>query len=189
VSEAISPVRGGTSPLRLGLARGASRGLLAGVGLVLVLVTIPLLRSLALHENERDALRALDLLAPAVLSPGASERPFPELLGADGELARRLPDTRLLDGGRVLFHHGYLFEVVAGTAGERQLRAWPLRHGETGLGVFWSPRPGEVLGHPNRGALWSGLESAPPVPPGDDTVLLSSAPRGWRPLPAALALR
>lgn len=175
----------GAGALRPG--RAALRLLLAGVGLVVVLVTIPLLRSLALRENERDALRALELLAPVALAPGAAT--FSELFQPDGELARRLPDTRLLDAGRVLFHHGYLFEVVDGPGGAPQLRAWPLRHGETGLGVFWSPRPGELHGHPNRGARWSGLEAAPPVPPGPGSVELSAGPSGWRPLPAALALR
>lgn len=165
------------------------RALLVAIGVVLVLVTLPLLRSLALRENERDALRALELLAPLALDPAAGEVPFPQLLEPDGMLCRRLPDTRLLEDGRVLFHHGYLFEVVQGPRRAPQLRAWPLRHGETGLGVFWSPGPGELLGHPNRGARWSGLDAAPPVPPEAGTVQLSSGPAGWRPLPALLALR
>ncbi len=141
--------------------RSGSRLLLIAVGAVVVFVTLPLLQGLALKENERDALRVLELVGSQVFAAEAPSLGFDDLLQPRSELARRLPDTRLLAGGRLMFHHGYLFEILERPEGGRELRAWPLRHGETGLGAFWSSAPGSVLGHPNSAAVWSGVGSAP----------------------------
>lgn len=164
--------------------RSSSRLLLIAVGAVVVFVTLPLLRGLALKENERDALRVLELVGSEVFAAEVAAPGFDELLESRSELARRLPDTRLLAEGRLMFHHGYLFEIFRQPDGGHELRAWPLRHGETGLGAFWSPGPGRVLGHPNRAAAWSGLGGAPelttessPASPGNNA--------GWRPLSLA----
>ena len=164
-------IEGSASPARP--ARAAAlrafwspgRVLLCAVGLVVVLVTLLILRSLALRSNELDALWALDLMGGEVFAAEEPAESMAELFHEGGELARRLPDSRLLAGGRLLFHHGYLFELVPSESGGRALRAWPLAHGETGLGAFSSAAPGELLGHPNRAARWSGPGAAPPIPP------------------------
>jgi hypothetical protein len=187
-------------PTRLALIKGfctPGRILILAISLVVVLVSLPLLRSLALRSNELDALRTLDLLGREVFAAQAGTPSMGQLFREDGELVRRLPDRRLLVGGRLMFHHGYLFEVVPAADGAPALRAWPLAHGETGLGAFSSFGKGLLLGHPNRSARWSGVSSAPPLPfsnsrpdplpdslpdPSSGTAAGSSseAPAGWR---------
>jgi hypothetical protein len=152
-----------------------SRILLIAVGLVVALVSLPLLRSLAIKENELDAVRALDLLGREAFSADCAAQTVGDLLASGGNLAGRLPDTRLLAEGRVMFHHGYLFDLVDTETGERLLRAWPLSHGETGLGVFRLGDSGKLLGHPNRSAHWSGMDGAPP-----STLLTRARLDGWR---------
>lgn len=150
------------------------RVLLWGVALVVVLVSLPLLRSVAIKENEMDAVRALNLLGREVFAAETTIKTFGALLDPEAPLGRRLPDTRLVDDGRLMFHHGYLFEIVTLEAGEHQLRAWPLAHGETGLGAFRCAGPGEVLGHPNSTARWSGVNATPM----ED--LSGASNEGWR---------
>lgn len=144
--------------------------LLVAVGLVVFLVSLPLLRNLALKENEQDALRALGLMGREVFAGegqiGQQFNNVGELLREGGDLAKRLPDTRLLAGGQVMYHHGYLFDLVPHEDGGRVLRAWPMAHGETGLGVFISDGSGRLLGHANSTALWSGMDRAPSGYPG-----------------------
>ena len=79
-----------------------------------------------------------------------------ELIGSDEVLLRRLPDTCLLDEGRLIFRHGYLFDLVRDESGVPRLIAWPFSYGETGLGVFCATPGGEILGNPNDGARFSG---------------------------------
>ncbi len=146
------------------------RILLWVVGFVVVLVSLPLLQSLALKQNEMDALRALRLLGgslPMGEVHAAEGTPLPQLsalVAEETDLGRRLPDTKLFDDGRLLFHHGYLFEMVETDSGSLGLIAWPLAHGETGLGAFLWNGSGQILGHPNQEALWSGPENAPAWP-------------------------
>jgi hypothetical protein len=156
--------------------------LLVAVAAVVVLVSLPLLRGLALRENERDAIRTIRLFgrevfagntANAVAAPGVAtpREPSPSLedslmaLGAmvegDDDLNRRLPDTRLVDDGRRLFRHGYLFELVIAEDDTPLLLAWPYSHGETGLAAFVLGPDGELYGHPNRSARWSGPANPP----------------------------
>lgn len=136
--------------------------LLAAVGTVVVLVSLPLLRGLALRENERDAVRALRIFGGEVFAAeSAPSRNLGALLEANEGLQRRLPDTRLVDDGRRLFHHGYLFELSLDDGGKPFLRAWPLAHGKTGLAAFLLGPDGELLGTPNASARWSGPEGAP----------------------------
>jgi hypothetical protein len=156
-----------------------SRVLLWGVALVVVVVSLPLLKAVAIKENELDALRALRLLGPEVFAAEGPAPNFNQILHSDSTLGRRLPDTRLMDEGRVMFHHGYLFEIVPLENGERLLRAWPLVHGQSGLGAFWCDDSGAVLGHPNDAAEWSGVDSAP-LWPGHSVLQTTEA--GWRAL-------
>jgi hypothetical protein len=137
--------------------------LLVAVGVVVVLVSLPLLRGLALRENERDAIRTLRLFGSEVFAaPSESLASLGSLVEGDATLHRHLPDTRLVDDGRRLFRHGYLFELVQTEGGEPLLRAWPFSHGETGLAAFLLGPDGRLLGTANEGARFSG-PSHPPL--------------------------
>jgi len=157
-------------------ARGLSwidRLTLGAIGLVVVVVTLPVLRGFGLRENERDATRMLRVLASEPMSsPITSSRggdvviaggvqPTLSLLAAhDRGIQRRLEDLETLPDGR-LRRHGYLFDVVAAGPGEPMLRAWPWEHGQTGRGAFvWTPRRG-LLGFPNSDGRFSGPSAAP----------------------------
>ncbi|MFT7671543.1 MAG: hypothetical protein ACI8X5_004264 [Planctomycetota bacterium] len=166
----VSPLLRRVGLRRVGQIFTPARLLMAAVGVVVALVTLPLLRSLALKENEIDALRALDFLGREVYAAENSALTVGDLVES-GELAIRMPDTRLLEGGRVMFHHGYLFDLVPTEDGGRVLRAWPWAHGKTGLGAFWCDAPGILHGHPNSRAMWSGEASAP-----------NPSTQGWRPV-------
>lgn len=135
--------------------------LLVAVGVVVVLVSLPLLRGLALKENELDAIQTMSLLGREVFAAEAAPRNLGELVQGDRRLLRRLPDTCLMAEGRLLFRHGYLFELVQPPGGTAFLCGWPFSYGETGLGAFRCTGGGEVLGHPNTEARWSGLEWHP----------------------------
>jgi hypothetical protein len=114
-------------------------------------------------------------LGSEVFAQDPENRDFRKLLEPGSELGRRLPDTRLVGDGRVMFHHGYLFEIVSSDSGERQLTAWPLVYGKSGLGAFWYGAKGGLLGHPNGEAQWSGIDHAPLEPAAPSTP-------GWRSL-------
>lgn len=138
---------------------------LVAIGLVVVVVTLPVLRRFGLRENERDAVRMLRVLAAAPAPAGAKR---PADLGAlaqrDRQLARRLEDLEVLDDGR-LRRHGYLFDVARLATGEPVLLAWPWEHAQTGRAAFaWSPRRG-LVGHRNEDGRYSGPAAAPE--PGD----------------------
>ena len=152
--------------------------LLLAVGTVVVLVTLPLLRGLAVRENERDALRTLRLFGGEVFAAesAATAPDLASLVEGDPVLIRRLPDTRVLAEAGRIFHHGYLFELSADEGGERYLRAWPYAHGETGYAAFLLGESGELMGHRNPAARWNGPAQAP---------FLEGAPRdcGWQALP------
>lgn len=149
------------------------RVLLLLVGLVVVLVSLPLLQSVALKENEVDAMRALKLLGAALQGPevhaadGSTD--LSALVGPSTPLGKRLPDAHLVNDGRLLLNHGYLFELLPSPQGGQHVRAWPMAHGETGLGVFLLGDDGEIVGNSNAQAQWSGLESAPPWPSDPET--------------------
>ncbi|MBL8863413.1 MAG: hypothetical protein JNK02_15585 [Planctomycetes bacterium] len=138
---------------------------LGAIGLVVVLVTLPVLRRFGLRENERDAVRTLRVLSA---EPGSRasrdprERPFAlaDLALANDTLRRRLEDLEPLSDGR-LRRHGYLFDVTRLPSGEPLLVAWPWEHGHTGSGAFaWTPARG-LLGHANRDGRFGGPEAPP----------------------------
>jgi len=143
-----------------------SRVVLFFVALVVVLVSLPCLKSLALRENELDAIRTLSLLGREFHHgernpPAADPRTLGQILAADPALRKRLADAEIVAGGRMLLRHGYLFDLARGDIGPPTLRAWPWRHGSTGLGAFLATPRGELLGHPNGEARWSGPDAAP----------------------------
>jgi hypothetical protein len=136
---------------------------LAAVALVVLLVSLPRLRDLALRENESDALwltRRLSELATA-----REPRSVQELLEAAPDLRRQIDDAQYLEGGRLLRRHGYAFEVLeqpGAAQGSLAVRAWPWRAGRTGGAAFVWTASGGLLGSANRAGRWSG-EQAPPT--------------------------
>jgi hypothetical protein len=144
---------------------------LAAIGLVVVVVTLPVLRGFGLRENERDAQRMLRVIAAepargidgraayASSAPGA-QLSMADLVGLDRNVQRRLEDLELRSDGRVR-RHGYLFDVATLRPGEPMLRAWPWEHAQTGRGAFvWTPQRG-LLGHRNADGRFSGPDGAP----------------------------
>jgi hypothetical protein len=138
--------------------------LLSAIAAVVLLVSLPLLRGMALKENEMDAILTLRLLENEVLAAeGAGPVTLGEVVQKDDRLLRRLPDTCLMEGGHLLFRHGYLFELIRTDGEAPRIRAWPYSYGETGLGAFCTTPDGDLIGHPNRGPRWSGPECSPSV--------------------------
>jgi hypothetical protein len=174
-----SAVLSGAAAVPRAAARGLSwidRLTLGAIGLVVVVVTLPVLRGFGLRENEHDAMRMLRVLAAEPLSPanaspahvavarasalGGGQATLSYLAAQDRGIRRRLEDLETLPDGR-LRRHGYLFDVVAVGPGEPMLRAWPWEHGQTGRGAFvWTPRHG-ILGFRNTDGRYSGPDAAP----------------------------
>jgi len=140
---------------------------LAAIGVVVVVVTLPVLRGFGLRENERDALRMLRVLAAepargaeAGAGAGTPQATLATLAATDRVLQKRLEDLEMLPDGR-LRRHGYLFDVSALGPGEPMLRAWPWDHAQTGRGAYvWTPRRG-ILGFGNADGRFSGPDGAP----------------------------
>jgi len=166
---------------------------LLAIAAVVLVVSVPRLRGIALLENEADAVGTAQLLARALQALDAKPRSSPSMR----ELLRRpelrgLDDAELLAEGRVLRRHGYLFEVTclspavtapaapacilsgepAALCGLLAIRAWPWEHGTTGLAAFLATQKGGRLVHPNTAPGWEGLGAA-------GATLVS--PEGWRP--------
>ncbi len=80
---------------------------------VLVVISLPRLRGLALQENEVDAQGTAQILARALpgLEAKACRKPSLRELLRSPEL-HGLGDAELLAGGSVMRRHGYLFEVT-----------------------------------------------------------------------------
>ncbi len=152
----------------------ADRLTLLAVLMVVVLVSLPRLRSFGLHDNETDALQTLLGLGKAVQAAEMLEvRPaLLDLAAADETLAatvrgaRRLDasanSAELLSGDRFLLH-GYVFQWQV-SDGQSVLLAWPWNVGSTGRGVFAWTGTGMLYGHANRLGLWTGPGAAPTWP-------------------------
>jgi hypothetical protein len=180
-----------SSRVRAGISFSGALSLFAVVA-VLVVVSVPRLRELALQENEADAQGTAQILARALKALDATPRSQPSLreLMRYPEL-RGLGDTELLAGGAVLRRHGYLFEITClspaltapaapaallsgqsdALCGLLAIRAWPWDHGSTGSAAFLVTQKGGRLAHSNASASWEGLEAA-----GDPLLTLA----GWR---------
>jgi hypothetical protein len=164
-----------------GLTFSGALSLLA-VAAVLVVVSLPRLRGLALAENEAEARATTQLFAQALRSEAGADGRLPswrELLRRP-ELAGVLADGELVAQGRLLRRHGYLFELTrlapslsvpsapcALLAGARgglcsmlAVHAWPWSHGATGEAAFLATAGGAELVHPNEEPRWQGLEAA-----------------------------
>jgi hypothetical protein len=140
---------------------------LAAVALVVLLVSLPRLRDLALRENEADAAWLARRLAE--LSTEDAPATLGELFVEEGSLRRLAEDAELLEEGRLLRRHGYLFELLPPP--RRAVRAWPWEAGRTGrVALVWTPALG-LVGHPNADGRWSG--ERPPAPE-------AAVDGGWR---------
>jgi len=150
---------------------------------VVVFVSVPRLRSFALHENESDARYIAGLLAAQLAQRSPAELAASELriqdLASTPLVARALSDGDYLEHGGLLRRHGFLFRVVQvegaeghparpkGTvlAGQRPvfaIQAWPWRHGRTGSATLLATDNGLIFRHPNHAGTWNGpLESKP----------------------------
>jgi hypothetical protein len=147
-----------------GLSPSGALSLLAVVA-VLIVVSVPRLRGIALQENEVDARATAQLLAGALRgeAPGAAPS-LRELLQRD-ELSGALSDAELLASGRILRRHGYLFELTrlplglslaaspllflrpepAALGPMPAVRAWPWKRGSTGAASFLVTSAGATL--------------------------------------------
>ena len=138
----------------------------AAIVLVLVLVSLPRLHDFAVRENEADARALTTQLGEGLLrTPGAS---LAELAAEAGFEGRR-NDVEWVAEGRLMRHHGYLFELIRRPEGAL-LRAWPWCYGETGRTAFVYRLEGGVFRHANGGA-WTGPEQ-PPTPASEGWVAL-----------------
>lgn len=152
---------------RSGALHWADAAVLAAVGLVVLLVSLPRLRAFALRENETDARTLIARLGELCASDLATRDPSAREVGSltslsdvfarAPQLAARLEDAEWLEDGAVLRRHGYLFEFARHESGP-VLFAWPWEHGRTGSRAFrW--RMGALEGHPNSAGGWSGLHA------------------------------
>lgn len=167
-----------SGPSVAGLTPSGTLSLLAVVA-VLIVVSVPRLRGLALQENLADARATAQVLARAWAErdpdSGASVG-LEELLGSAP--LDSLSDAEILAEGRLLRRHGYLFELTrlfapadatwGGPEAERGLpavRAWPWAHGRTGTKAYLVLSDGTRLEHPNDPPRWQGLggAGAPPL--------------------------
>jgi hypothetical protein len=129
------------------------------IGLVVVLVTLPVLRRIALRSNELDALRTLrHLQAEDAAWSGPS---LGLLLASEPAALRALEDVEA-HGPGWLRRHGYLFGLERGPEGAL-LCAWPWEFGRTGRAAFAWSRTRGLLGTQNQGGAFDG-PSRPPTP-------------------------
>lgn len=164
-----------------GLSISGALSLLA-VAAVLVVVSVPRLRDLAVAENEADARATAQLLASTLrASPKSADGRGPSLreLLRRPELDGALEDSELLERGTLLRRRGYLFEVTrlapvlslpstpasllcgesGGLHGMPAIRAWPWAHG-TGEASFLVTAAGATLVLPDSSPDALGLGAA-----------------------------
>ena len=136
---------------------------LAAIGVVVLLVSLPRLSDFVVRANEGDARSTLLVLGKAVFAAehGAPADGVAEIVAASTSLEHQLCDGRPHAAGRVFEHHGYLFERVLDETGTPVLRAWPRESGRTGRAAFTYDSIRGLRQHPNANDTWSGLEAPP----------------------------
>lgn len=154
----------------------------AAITLVLVLVSLPRLRSFACSANEEDARATCERLAQALGAPGSapgdeSTAPPTTIAEVARGLRRELADAELLDQGACLRRHGYLFALVrvprpeptglgrvvlaADPAPLLAVLAWPWEVGRTGRPAWLATSEGQLFVDRNSPPRWSGPASLP----------------------------
>lgn len=184
---------------RLGLST-LGTGTIFAIVAVLVLVSLPRLRSFAATANEEDArstsLRLAAALAERVLVPG--ELPPVEEVARDH--LRELTNAEFLDDGRQMRRHGYLFSlrrvprpestglgrVVYASDQEPLLAivAWPWDVGRTGQAAWVATVEGDLLSLRTENEDvpldgWNGPGHAPPL----GQAIASWSWDGWQAVP------
>ncbi len=130
--------------------------LLAAVGLVVVLVSMPRLAQWAAAGNQADAAQAAQVLGP-LLSAAPAAHTLGTLMRSTSPLRHRFSNARPLGAGYLVEHHGYLLARAEGGI----LFAWPLQSGRTGESAYaWTPDSG-LLVHPNKDHRWTGRTQVP----------------------------
>jgi hypothetical protein len=164
-------------------ARNASGGLslldrltLGAVVLLVIVVSIPRLRAMAVRANENDARVTLAWLG-SWLEPGAhAASGLIAALDGRPEAPRRLPDARVLSG--TLSHHGYLFRIEHRGESGPVILAWPLERDRTGRACYlWDGKRLRTHGPDAEGRAHelhchgSGVEH----PPGPDSSVVDES--------------
>jgi len=196
MEKAVRLPRGASWPrLPGGISLSGALSLVA-VACVLVVVSVPRLRCLALEENEVDARFTARILARGLSQIEGGGTNTKQVSIRD--LLRRtdvgdlLSDAETLERGLVLRRHGYLFEItrlspdfslsyatsrLLGGKGSLSsilaVRAWPWAYGSTGRSAVLATAGGALLVHANLPVRWEGLEGR-----GEDLGELE----GWRPV-------
>ena len=145
---------------------------LSAVAGLLFLVSVPRVHQLAVHDNQRDAMSAVLLLVPPVFNDADLGATPPSNESLSQELGHRLNDVRYDPRSRLIRRHGYFLDV--GLTHDRHgiIRAWPERHGRTGVSAFVYDRSRGLLSNPNASAAWSGAGSIRP----------DGTEAGWQPV-------
>ena len=158
--------------------RGVDVLTLSLVFVVVALVTLPRLFDFARQENEEDAVWLVRTALEELSVAGSAARPaaLGELFARSPRLARQFRDRRLLDGGRLVHHHGYFFAIVS-TESDARVLGWPTHFGRTGVAAVLGiagrapAAPPELLGHAHA------AEHGRPELPADVGELRA---RGWQ---------
>ncbi len=130
--------------------------LLAAVGLVVVLISMPCLAQWAAVNNQEDAAKAVEVLGP-LLAAAPPAHTLGTLMHSTSLLRHRFSDARLLGTGHMVEHHGYLLQRAEGGI----LFAWPRQSGRTGEAIYaWTSDAGLMTLTEGSGR-WSGLDGMP----------------------------
>lgn len=130
--------------------------LLAAVGLVVVLISMPCLAQWAAMNNQEDAAKAVEVLGP-LLAAAPPAHTLGTLMHSTPLLRHRFSDARILGTGHMVEHHGYLLQRAEGGI----LFAWPSQIGRTGEAIYaWTSDAG-LLALTEGSGRWSGPEGMP----------------------------
>ncbi|MDE0903159.1 MAG: hypothetical protein OSB42_00885 [Planctomycetota bacterium] len=130
--------------------------LLAAVGLVVVLISMPCLAQWAAVNNQEDAAKAVQVLGP-LLAAAPAAHTLGTLMHSTPLLRHRFSDARLFGTGHMVEHHGYLLQRAEGGI----LFAWPRQSGRTGQAIYaWTSDAGLMALSKGNGR-WSGLGGMP----------------------------
>lgn len=144
--------------------------LLAAVGTIVLLVSLPRMESYAAMDNASDARLAVRLVGKAAAERPAAVSTWSVLVG-DEQLRHRLQDARPVGLGGLVRHHGY----VLSRSGSGALIAWPEASRPNANPAYrWTPENGvEEL----QSSPWSGMptEGAPLLPAPDEQAWQPSA--------------
>lgn len=184
---------------RIGLsALGAST--IVAIVAVLVLVSLPRLRSYATTANEEDAVATSLRLANALSDRPVAPDEVPPVEEIARDHLRELTNAEFFAEGQQMRRHGYLFTLQHVPRPERTglgrvvyasdpepllaIVAWPWDVGRTGTSAWVATVEGDLFALRNHDGLWSGPDALNPGSPGQQRTS-KAAPwswEGWRPI-------